>query len=327
MEKDGSYEKIKDYQSKLERDKYNFYHDGGYGVNAYSGNNHGISNFSSYAKFYGYTSYDDYGVYERVNINYVEHSPADCYDFGEHSYDRGDTQLSIPSQGVSKVEHLKTSTSMVDQLPRIKELPQDKIEKSLQTHRIEKEECIETQKKKKIRVEEKERLAERLCISESISILSKESEYFECSKEKFSFKELKLSLELCVAYITLDGNMMVNLFTCELSLDVTHMFMCSSSYAYFDKQLLVSVARIIPSYHDLELLYDNLFFDLLVANFSSSCASMWSKIHILLGSFVENSYDERLSLFSLSLSDVFHAKLKGEFVENYIMNHLFFMLL
>ncbi|KAI5681039.1 hypothetical protein M9H77_02266 [Catharanthus roseus] len=87
--------------------------------------------------------------------------------------------------------------------------------------------------------------------------------------------------------------------------------------AYLDKQLLDSVDRIEPSYHDLELLQDCLFFDLLVANFSSSCASKWSKIHIFLESFVESGYDESISRFSWSLSDVFHAKLKGEFVEDY----------
>ncbi|KAI5676947.1 hypothetical protein M9H77_07897 [Catharanthus roseus] len=62
--------------------------------------------------------------------------------------------------------------------------------------------------------------------------------------------------------------------------DVDHMLKCSSPCAYLDKQLLDSVARIKPSYHDLELLYDNLFFDFHVANFSYSCASMRSKIHI-----------------------------------------------
>ncbi|KAI5676042.1 hypothetical protein M9H77_06992 [Catharanthus roseus] len=95
------------------------------------------------------------------------------------------------------------------------------------------------------------------------------------------------------------------------------MLKCSSQYAYLDKQLLDSVARIKPSYHDLELLHNSLFFDILVANFSSSCASMCSKIHILLESFVESGYDERISWFSWSLSGVFHAKLKGQFLENY----------
>ncbi|KAI5663035.1 hypothetical protein M9H77_22358 [Catharanthus roseus] len=90
----------------------------------------------------------------------------------------------------------------------------------------------------------------------------------------------------------------------------------SSPFAYFEKQLSVSVTGIKPSYHDLELLYDNILFDLLVTNFSSSCASMWSKIHNLLESFIESGYDERISWFSWSLSDVFHAKIKGEFVEN-----------
>ncbi|KAI5652559.1 hypothetical protein M9H77_29746 [Catharanthus roseus] len=47
---------------------------------------------------------------------------------------------------------------------------------------IEKEDCNEI--KEKERGEEKERLVERLCIFDSISMFSKESEYFECPKEK-----------------------------------------------------------------------------------------------------------------------------------------------
>ncbi|KAI5648951.1 hypothetical protein M9H77_34956 [Catharanthus roseus] len=87
--------KQEDYQSKLERDMHNCYHGGGNGVNAYGGSNHGhgsfmfrghdsygnftpkryngVGNFSSYAKSYGHTSYNDYWGYERVNAKYVEH--------------------------------------------------------------------------------------------------------------------------------------------------------------------------------------------------------------------------------------------------------------
>ncbi|KAI5653440.1 hypothetical protein M9H77_30627 [Catharanthus roseus] len=71
--------------------------------------------------------------------------------------------------------------------------------------------------------------------------------------------------------------------------------------------------------------YDDIFFDLLVANFSSFCACMWSKIHILLESFVESGYDERISWFSWSLCDVYHAKLKEMFIENcdYVSSFLY----
>ncbi|KAI5672256.1 hypothetical protein M9H77_12620 [Catharanthus roseus] len=65
--------KQEDYQSKFARNMHNFHYGGASGVNAYSGNNlgngnftpkihNGIGNFSSYAKSYGHTSYDDYGV-------------------------------------------------------------------------------------------------------------------------------------------------------------------------------------------------------------------------------------------------------------------------
>ncbi|KAI5667363.1 hypothetical protein M9H77_17216 [Catharanthus roseus] len=87
---------------------------------------------------------------------------------------------------------------MVDELLRIKELPQAKIEKSLLTH-VEKEisnndscdnmndkniekESIEIEGKD--RVEEKERLVERLCVFGSMSTLFKKCEKHECEKEK-----------------------------------------------------------------------------------------------------------------------------------------------
>ncbi|KAI5663920.1 hypothetical protein M9H77_23243 [Catharanthus roseus] len=94
-------------KSKLED-----YHSNGNGVNAYVGSNHGhgnfisrghdgygnftprrlveVANFSSYAKSFEHTSYDDYGGYERVNAiyDYFEHSPYDCYEEYHHSYGR-----------------------------------------------------------------------------------------------------------------------------------------------------------------------------------------------------------------------------------------------
>ncbi|KAI5676368.1 hypothetical protein M9H77_07318 [Catharanthus roseus] len=144
---------------------------------------------------------------------------------------------------------------------------------------------------------------------------------------EFSFKELKLFLELNASYMTLIGNLRVNLVTCEQALDVAHMFKFSSPCAYLEKQLLDSVSRIKLSYHDLELLHYNFFFDHIVATFSSSCASICSKIHIFLESFFESGYDERISWFSWTLSDVFHVKLKGEFVEKYDYESSFFVLL
>ncbi|KAI5667666.1 hypothetical protein M9H77_17519 [Catharanthus roseus] len=50
-----------------------------------------------------------------------------------------------------------------------------------------------------------------------------------------------------------------------------------------------------------------------------------SKIHIFFGSYVESGYVERVRWFSCSLCGVFHAKLKGEFVENcdYVSSFLF----
>ncbi|KAI5671468.1 hypothetical protein M9H77_11832 [Catharanthus roseus] len=64
----------------------------------------------------------------------------------------------------------------------------------------------------------------------------------------------------------------------DIFLDVDHMLKYSSPCAFLEKQLFVSIARIRPSYHDLELLHDNLLFDRLIANVTTSCASMWIEI-------------------------------------------------
>ncbi|KAI5666909.1 hypothetical protein M9H77_16762 [Catharanthus roseus] len=99
----------------------------------------------------------------------------------------GEEQLSIPPQGVTKVETLKPS--MIEEFPTVNELPQaqEVVEESIvhveeealkeklcdfmSGKNNEKEEYIEI--KEKERVEERERLEERLCIFDSISIFSK----------------------------------------------------------------------------------------------------------------------------------------------------------
>ncbi|KAI5658020.1 hypothetical protein M9H77_26813 [Catharanthus roseus] len=184
--------KQEDYQSKLPRDMYNYYHGGGNEVNAYGRSNHGHENFIS-------KGHDCYGNFTPERHYGVDNFSSHAKSYGNTSYDDyGDRQLSMPSQGVAKVEPF--TPSMVDEFQRIKELPQAKTEKSLETHiekeisnedssdnmnekSIEKEECFETKEKDKVE-QKKERLVERFCISNSISVLSKESKYFEYSKEK-----------------------------------------------------------------------------------------------------------------------------------------------
>ncbi|KAI5653316.1 hypothetical protein M9H77_30503 [Catharanthus roseus] len=72
--------KQEDYQSKLARDMHKFHHGGCNGFNAYGRNNLGngdftprrhntVGNFSSYAKSYGHTSYDDYGATTEIMLN------------------------------------------------------------------------------------------------------------------------------------------------------------------------------------------------------------------------------------------------------------------
>ncbi|KAI5666304.1 hypothetical protein M9H77_16157 [Catharanthus roseus] len=85
-----SHEKTRGFSYQVFKEKHNFYYGGCYGVNAYDGSDHGhgnftprrydgIGNFSSHAKSYGHTSYDDYVGHKRVNVR---------NDHYEHSYDR-----------------------------------------------------------------------------------------------------------------------------------------------------------------------------------------------------------------------------------------------
>ncbi|KAI5675627.1 hypothetical protein M9H77_06577 [Catharanthus roseus] len=46
MERIEAKSKQEDFHTKFARDKHNFYHGGGYGINAYGGNNHGSVNFT-----------------------------------------------------------------------------------------------------------------------------------------------------------------------------------------------------------------------------------------------------------------------------------------
>ncbi|KAI5668634.1 hypothetical protein M9H77_18487 [Catharanthus roseus] len=164
---------------------------GGTGFNAYGGNNHGngnftprrhvgVGNFSSYAKSFEHTSYEDYVGYGRVNnkYDYYEHSSYECYEGYHHSFGR----------------EFYFNFSKVNEIPQAQEVVEESVvlhvkeEISIVEHcdfmrdkNIEKE-SIEI--KEKERVEDKERLVQRLCIFDSISIFSKESAHLECSKEK-----------------------------------------------------------------------------------------------------------------------------------------------
>ncbi|KAI5653125.1 hypothetical protein M9H77_30312 [Catharanthus roseus] len=68
-------------------------------------------------------------------------------------------------------------------------------------------------------------------------------------------------------------------------------------------------------FHDLELLHDNLFIDLIVSYLLCFGAFMWTKIDIFLGSFVESGYVERASWLSFYLCDNLHVKYMGKFVK------------
>ncbi|KAI5649093.1 hypothetical protein M9H77_35098 [Catharanthus roseus] len=140
--------KQEDHHSKFRRDMHNFHHGGGNGFNAYGENNHGNGNFTP-----------------------QRHAGAKSY--GEKAKRYGEKQLSVSPQGVAKVETLKPS--MIEEFSKVNELPQAQEVV---------EEVFKIKKKKEWK--KKERLVERLCIFDSVSIISKESEHIECSKEKES---------------------------------------------------------------------------------------------------------------------------------------------
>ncbi|KAI5653317.1 hypothetical protein M9H77_30504 [Catharanthus roseus] len=175
------------YQSKLATDMHSSYHGDGNGFNVYGGKNYGNGNFTSkrhngvgnftfYAKSFEHTSYDDYGGYGRANTRYDNHEHS-LYDF-------------------AKVEILKQS--MIEEFSKVNELPQAtiEVEESVALHAKEEisnvEHCDlmrdENLEKESIEIKEKERVEEkeRLCIFDSIPIISKDSEHFECSNKKES---------------------------------------------------------------------------------------------------------------------------------------------
>ncbi|KAI5675997.1 hypothetical protein M9H77_06947 [Catharanthus roseus] len=162
--------KQEDYQSKLARDIDNFHHGGGNGFNTYGGNNHGNGNFIP-RRHVGVGNFSSYA-------KSFEHT-----SYGDYA-----------------------EFSKVNELPQAQEID----EESIVFHVVEgtsKEEtcCIMSGKsienKENERAEEKERLVEKLCIFDSISIFSKESEHLKCSKEKESEHEKSERVKENVCFI------------------------------------------------------------------------------------------------------------------------------
>ncbi|KAI5681185.1 hypothetical protein M9H77_02412 [Catharanthus roseus] len=99
---------------------YNFHHGGSSGFNVYGGNNtgngrftakrhNGVGNFSSYAKSFEQTSYNDYGGKEHINAKRC-----------------GEKQFSMPRQRGAKVETSKTS--IIEKFSNANEYPLATIE-------------------------------------------------------------------------------------------------------------------------------------------------------------------------------------------------------
>ncbi|KAI5651021.1 hypothetical protein M9H77_37026 [Catharanthus roseus] len=113
---------------------HNFHHGGGNGFNGYGGNNHrngnftpkrhnGLGNFSSYARSFEHTSYDDYG--ERVKIFDQKKKTKSIIKVKRC----GKKQLFMPSQRVAKVENVKPS--MLKEFLEINELSTIEVEENV----------------------------------------------------------------------------------------------------------------------------------------------------------------------------------------------------
>ncbi|KAI5664138.1 hypothetical protein M9H77_23461 [Catharanthus roseus] len=140
-----------------------------------------------------------YGVKEEEKFYSVLKSFS--YEVNVWWYCKGENRRRMGAQPIKTWSLMKQSLrsrfGVGNQASKVKELPNATIEaKEVIEIHVEKETskeepcCIISGKnieiKEKERVEEKERLVERSCNFNSISIISKESEHFECSKEKES---------------------------------------------------------------------------------------------------------------------------------------------
>ncbi|KAI5664505.1 hypothetical protein M9H77_23828 [Catharanthus roseus] len=139
-----------------------------------------------------------------------------------------------------------------------------------------------------------ESMGHELSVSHEDIIISFSINLYRLCHE-LSFKELKLFLLVYASYMVMVGGSLVMALTFHLALDVARMSKCLSSRAHLEKQLFDTDARIKLSYFDLELLHDDLIIDLIIGNTLSSCASMWSKIYIFLGSLVGSGYAKRVN--------------------------------
>ncbi|KAI5663363.1 hypothetical protein M9H77_22686 [Catharanthus roseus] len=192
---------------------HSFHHGSGNGFNDYGGNNHengnfsskrhhGVGKFSSYAKSYRHTSYDDYRGYSRDN------------EF-------------------SKVNELPQAQEVVEESValRVKEEISNEEHCDIMRDKNLEKESIEIQEEK--RVENKERLVERSCIFDSISIFSKESEFFEFKRERNIY-----------------GDLCAISFGDGLFLIVFYSSTCLSSHAFLEDSLFHSGSMFDLSCHD-----------------------------------------------------------------------------
>ncbi|KAI5676021.1 hypothetical protein M9H77_06971 [Catharanthus roseus] len=208
---------------------------------------------------------------------------------------------------------------------------------------IERKEYIEI--KEKQRAEEKERLAEELYVFDSISILLRESEHFECSKEKesdhvkgienkgrrmekelrnfygdkqislflnpfslcdeFSLGELEMLLVAYTSHISIFGELCAISFYGNLFLLVLCMLKCLTPCVSLENQLVPNVLKYLSSHASF------------VNHFSPSKA----KIDRLLFEH-ENLHDDYFmkpkvveSWLASAIFDVLHARIEGKPIE------------
>ncbi|KAI5664020.1 hypothetical protein M9H77_23343 [Catharanthus roseus] len=193
---------------------------------------------------------------------------------------------------------------------------------------MKKEECNEI--KEKERVENKERLVERLYIFDSISIISKESELLECSKEKetrvASPSSDPVSLDLvkgtsspaeAQCHHWVNGLENVKILWWSLSC-VPYVSKCLSSHAFLEDSLLHNGSMFDLSCYDFRVM-DNAFNESMVVGFGLYVALFYILHDKCLGKVMDNASIESMVVgFGLyvALFYILHDKCLGKFVEN-----------
>ncbi|KAI5681785.1 hypothetical protein M9H77_03013 [Catharanthus roseus] len=198
----------------------------------------------------------------------------------------------MPSLGVEKVEPL--TPSMVDELPRIKELPRAKMKRDfcdyMNEKSIEKEECIETEEKIEISLEHPCTWTSMLGKNHTMEFEKEQGEFVGkelslCHEDslispflnpsflshKVYYVKLRLFLASYISHLSIIGDACSISFAGGLFLVVPYASTCLSSHAFLEELLLNSGSMFDPSCHDFGFM-NNASIDSIVVGLTLECA-------------------------------------------------------